>query len=335
MKLFGAVAVFVHAKDILREPRFLDKLKSAFGGRPDLRTEHVRASIEATAIIEAARDALRRIGVSNAVSLVIDDTVLFHDRAGHPDDLGDLLLAFHDNESVFGQGFREIRLVVEHHDAGLHYVIELQGRSEHPRNAPAVRVLISGRIEALLPAPGEDAESYRKRAEPLGKDAKEIELYRRQHAAFVERVRDALAAAMPTARVEVEVAESRIVRPEPPRRRELAPPRHDRRTYDPYDAYYPNPLGGVLNHVLWGGLFSLFMPPHITIVGADNRFEGHADDPGIENGPTASDHALPSGDASWWDDDDAAAGPDVDEPERGSWWDDLDWGGGWRVWTFP
>src|SRR5690606_1909968 len=157
-----------------------------------------------------------------------------------------------------------------------------------------------------------DAAGYRQRAEPLGSDSKAIEVYRRQHAAFVERVRDALAAALPTARVEIEVAESRIVRPAPAPRRELAPPRHDVRTYDPYDVYYPNPFGGVLNNVLWGGLLSLFMPPHIAVVDIGNHFQGHADDPGIERGPTAAREAQAASDESWWDVDDASAGSDAD-----------------------
>ena len=105
MKLYGAIAIHVHAVDILRTPRFWDKLKGAFGGKPDLRTGRQRASIEATAIVEASRDALRRLGATNAISLVIDNTVLFHDRDNQPDDLGDLFLAFHDNSSVFGEGF--------------------------------------------------------------------------------------------------------------------------------------------------------------------------------------------------------------------------------------
>ncbi len=77
MKLYGAIAIHVHGVDILRTPRFFEKVKAAFGGKPDLRTGRQRASFEATAIVEAARDALRRLGATNAISLVIDDTVLF------------------------------------------------------------------------------------------------------------------------------------------------------------------------------------------------------------------------------------------------------------------
>lgn len=45
-----------------------------------------------------------------------------------------------------------------------------------------------------------------------------------QFEAFVDRLRDAVAAAMPTAKVEVEAAEARVVRPDPEHRPEQAQP---------------------------------------------------------------------------------------------------------------
>jgi hypothetical protein len=295
VKLFGAIAVHVQSEEILRAPRFLDKLKRAFGGTPDLRTGKVRSSIEATAIVEAVRDALRRLGATNAVSLVIDDTVLFHDRDGKPDDLGDLFLAFADNQSVFGAGFDELRLAVEHREAGLHLVMETQARSVHARGAPAVRVIASGRVEALSPQPGEDAEAYRKRAEPVATDPKALELYRVQFTTFVDRVRDAIAAAMPTARAEVEVAEQRVVRPDP---MPPQPQQPSARYYDPYEAYYPSPLGYVAEAFLWSSIFAMAMPPHVVVVDHFNQTQGFADDPGIFDGPTMHAHTDSS---SWWD----------------------------------
>jgi hypothetical protein len=322
MKLYASIALYVHAEDILRKPGFLDKLKQAFGGKPDLRTGRMRAALEATAVVEAARDALRRIDVTNGVSLVVDGTVLFHDREGHADDLGDLFLAFHDNESVFGQGFNELRLAVEHREAGMHAVVEIQARSEHPRDAAAARVIVSGRVDALSPRPGETAESYRQRAEPIASDAKALELYRVQFASLVQRVRDALAAAMPTARVEIEIAEPRIVRPGS---ESAQPPPAESRGYDPYDHYYPSPLGMVANAFMWSALFSMAMPPHVTVVDGANHVQGHTDDPGITDGPTSSPEA---GD-NWWEGNAAEApASEVSTGDGGGWWDSFGGGDG-------
>ncbi|NVB80259.1 MAG: hypothetical protein HOV81_17830 [Kofleriaceae bacterium] len=333
MKLYGSIAVHVKGEEILRTPRFWDKFKRAFGAKPDLRTGHLRASIEATAIVEAVRDALRKIGIHNAISLVIDDTILFHDREGKPDDLGDLFLAFHDNSSVFGDGFDELRLAVEHREVGLHMVIELQARSEHPRDRPAIRIVLSGRIEALTPRPGEDAEAYRKRAEPIATDPRAIEVYRLQFATFVDQVRDAISGALPNARVEVERAEPRIVRPD----EKAVEPRAqnpDDRGYDPFLYYYPNPLAYAADALMWGALFSMAAQPHYVVVDHANHVQGFADDPGILRGPTSSVDSSPVDTAtdSWWGSDEA--GDHGDQGDTG-WWDSLgsdesggDFGGG-------
>src|SRR6185436_8939746 len=122
MRLHGVIELSVPGERVLRAPNLWDKVKRAFGGEPDLATGKVKSALEATAVVEAARAALRRLGASNAVSLVIDDQVLFQDKEGRPGDLGDLFLAFHENAVVFGGGFSLLRLAVEHEEAGLHLV---------------------------------------------------------------------------------------------------------------------------------------------------------------------------------------------------------------------
>lgn len=298
MKLFGQIAVHVHGEEILRRPGFLDKLKKAFGGVPDLRTAKMRASLEASALVDAVRDALRKIDVNNAVSLTIDDLVLFQDKEGRPDDLGDLFLAFHENSSVIGgSGFDLLRLTVEHVEAGLHLVIEVQGKSEHAVEDPAVRVIVSGRLRDLEPRRGEDAETYRRRVEPIAKDPSGLEVSRLQFESFVERVRDAIAAAMPDARVQVVTAEVRVQRPskDPDR----LPPQQDPRSrhYDPYDTYYPSPFHSMLSIMMWSSMFSMMHTPHYTVINEHNEPTGHTDEPGAEHAePDAGDHGDAGGD---------------------------------------
>lgn len=299
MKLFGQIAVHVHGEQVLRRPGFLDKVKRAFGGDPDLRTDRMRASIEAATLVDAVRDALRSIGVHNAVALIVNDLVIFQDREGRPDDLGDLFLAFHEHSAVIGgSGFDVLRLTVEHVEAGLHLVIEVQGKSEHAVSDPAVRVIVSGRLRDLEPRKGEDAEAYRRRVEPIAKDAAGIEVARLQFESFVDRVHDAIAAAMPEARVQVVTADVRVQRPpkDPARARER---RQDpgERYYDPYDAWYPSPFDTMLSVVMWSSLFSMMHPPHVTIVNEDNAPTGHVDDPGAEHADAGGAEADVGGDA--------------------------------------
>jgi hypothetical protein len=283
VKLLGTIALHVKGEAILRRPGLWERLRRAFGGEPDLRTGRMKASLEAEAVVDAVRDALRAIGVANAVSLVIDDLVVFQDKEGRPDDLGDLFLAFHDHSSAIGAGFGMLRLAVEHVEAGLHLVVEVQARTEHAATDPAVRVIVSGRLHDLEPRRGEDAAAYRARVEPLTRDRGAIDVARAQFESFVGRAADAIAAAMPEARVEVQRAEAQIVRPSD----KVAPaePRPDGRHYDPYVAYYPSPLYPVLDTLMWVSIFSMWHHPGVVVVNHAGDPLGHADTPAVEHAP--------------------------------------------------
>lgn len=285
MKLRGQVDLHVTGEPVLRSPNALDKLKRAFGGEPNLRTATVKTSLEAAMVVDAARSALKRVGANNAVSLVIDDVVLFQDREGRDDDLVDLAHAFHSNAAVFGRDFSMLRLAVEHVEAGLHMVLEIQARALHPDDEPAARVVISGRVNAFEPLPGEDAEAYRARVEPLTRNPATYEMHRNQFESFVDRVADALRGVLPEARVEVRAAEALVQRPARVPARNLAqdpalPPTSPH--YDPHDNYYPNPFGNVLTAITWGSLLMMAMPPHVTIINERGEELGTADDIGPE-----------------------------------------------------
>src|SRR6187200_130062 len=180
MKLLGAVEVYVPGEKVLRRENVWDRVVKWFGGSRDLSTGEIRAALEAAAVVDAVRQAFQRLGITNAVSLVIDDQVLYQDREGKQDDLGDLFLAFHENASVFGKEFTLLRLAIEHEEAGLHTVLEVIARGVHPESEPAARVVISGRVRDFEPRPGEDAEAYRRRVEPLTQNPTLYQAHRAQ-----------------------------------------------------------------------------------------------------------------------------------------------------------
>jgi hypothetical protein len=322
MKLAGTVTVRVAGEDILRNPRLWDKVKSTFGGKPDLRTGNRKAALEAAAVVDSVRDALRTLGANNAVSLVVDDVVLYQDREGRPDDLGDLFLAFHEQSDALGGDFKLLRLAVEHLEAGLHLVIEVQARGEHPDTEEAVRVVIAGRIHDLEPRKGEDAAAYRARVEPLVGDRATIEVARVQFESFVTRVRDAIQRAMPEAQAEVVRAEAQVQRPGG--KENAAAPAPTAPQYDPYDAYYPSPLGMMMNMMMWSAIFSMAMPPHVTVINQAGDPVGTADTPGIEHGDPAPAEAADAGGDAGGDVGDAggdAGGADVGDAGGGDFGD--------------
>jgi hypothetical protein len=269
MRLVGQIYVTVPSQQVQRDPTFIEKVKRSLGGRVNLETDEVQNQLEATSVVDGVRRALARLGVGNALSLVIDDTVIFQDTDGKADDLPDLVLALSEHASVFGRGFRELKFAAEHEEAGLHLVIEARARTRHRKQDPAAVISVGGRIRQLEPQRGESAEAYRARVEPLTRDAALFETARLAFETFVTRLHDAISAAIPDAKVEERKAEARVVRTAPEGRAaasERVPREPTHPAYDPFIAYYPSPMATVLDAMLFASLMNMAMPPPILLV---------------------------------------------------------------------
>lgn len=295
MKLYGTITVDVAGEEILKRPGLLARIHAALGGKPDLGTGRVRAALEAAAVVDAVRHALTELHATNAVSLVIDDLVVFQDRERRPEDLGDLFLAFHEVGAAIGE-FGLLRLAVEHAEAGLHLVLEVQAQTEHPEHEPAIRVVVSGRIEAFEPRVGEDADAYRARVEPLARDLRIVELARLSFDSFVARTRDAIARAMPEGRASITASEARVVVPDQPRGRRAEPQPTDR-NYDPHDAYYPSPMLGMMSMAMLGSF--MMMPGVQTVDAANTPVETSDPESESPSGDDGGDGDAGGFDADW------------------------------------
>lgn len=247
---------------VRRDPTMWERLKGGLGAKVNLETGEVENELEATAVVDSTRRSLAKLGVTNALSLVIDDTTIFSDTQGRPDDLGDLILALSEHASVFGRGFKELRFAAEHEEAGVHMVIETRARTKHLRDEPAAIVSVGGRIRALEPSPGETADAYQARVEPLVKQAGMLEASRLAFESFVQRLQAALAAALPEAQVVLAKTESRLVKPrsQDMARPEQGPAQPMAPGYDPFVTYYPSPMGMMLDMMMFSTMMHMMMP---------------------------------------------------------------------------
>jgi hypothetical protein len=246
MKLYTTIRVDMNEHEILAQPGIMARLRKALGGNPDLSTGRMRAVLEAGALVDSLRRALAELGANDAVSLVVDDVVLFEDRDRKPDDLGDMFLAFHDYAPALAE-LKLMRLTVEHREAGVHYVIELQARPEYPKGEAPVRAIISARVGAFEPTPGESAEAYRARVEPLVNDGMTFKVAQLSFDDFCGRARDAIARALPDARVSFVTSQPAPIKP-----RQNRVPRPEDPDYDPHERYYPNPMLGMFAMSMMG-----------------------------------------------------------------------------------
>jgi len=191
MRFVSRIDVFLPGDIVERAPGVWDRFKSIW--QPiDLGTDRIRDRIEGATFVYELRGALDELGIDNARSLVVDGVTVFHDARKVEGDLPDLLLALSDHVSLFGDRSQELRLSVEHEEAGLYLVIDASITSEHGKDAPSARIEAIGQPSELNPRRGESAADYRARIEPLVSDAKLATTLRLQFGAFVSRLQEAL-----------------------------------------------------------------------------------------------------------------------------------------------
>ncbi|MFO0580325.1 MAG: hypothetical protein U1A78_40650 [Polyangia bacterium] len=229
MRFVSRIDLYLPADVLERSPTVWDKLQSLWT-TVDLRTDRARSKLEAVSIVYDFRRVLDDLGVDNARSLVIDGETVFHDQRGEPGDLPNLLLALSEHTAIFGRGAQELRLSVEHEEAGLRLVIEVTTVSEHPRGAASARISVLGEVLEFEPRPGESGAEYRARVHPLVAEPSRRLALRLQFGSFISRIEAALSRHFAEARIAVttealDVAPvSREPPPRPePRRSPLAP----------------------------------------------------------------------------------------------------------------
>jgi hypothetical protein len=191
MRFVSRIDVFLPADVIERAPTVWDRLRAMWQS-VDLETQRARDKIEAATFVYEFRNALYAMGIDNARSLVVDDVTVFHDAHDEKGDLPDLVLALSEHVSVFGESCRELRLSVEHEEAGMDLVVDATIASEHRRDAASARIAVLGQLAELDPRRGETAEEYRARIDPFVSDPKRAATVRLQFAAFIARLEGAL-----------------------------------------------------------------------------------------------------------------------------------------------
>jgi hypothetical protein len=337
MRLVGTIAIHLKGSLVEREPTMWEKFRKKLGGSIDLTTDKMKTELEATAVIEQVRRALTRLGVTNALSLVIDDTVIFQDTEGKAGDLPDLVIALAEHASVFGRGFKELRFAVEHEEMGVHYVVETRARTEHLATEPAAIISVGGRLKALEPLPGEEAETYQKRVEPLTRNTPPLEAARTSFESFISRLEDALRATLPEARIEQLRAEARLVQPtrRTPAARAPREPTHP--AYDPHAVYYPNPMGMMLDAMIISSFVHMMMPsPFFHVVNPAGAALGTtqqvaAEPERLEKDPQETQQASNEDDAGNTEDDfghEDAPADYAPSDDGGGGYDGGDFGGG-------
>lgn len=197
------------------------RVMRAFGGAEPT-SEGARSALEITSLVAELYSALGKLGVHNAISLIVDEQVIFRDNAGKKDDLRDLVAALAARAPKIAAGFRRMTLAVEHDVGGLHAVIEVVGERDDRTGAAVLHVHTGARLRDLSPAPGETTDGYRKKLAPIVGDPVLVEADARAFTAFTERLQTTMQSAFPEGKVASATGA------------------------DPHPRYFPNPFEWIL-----------------------------------------------------------------------------------------
>lgn len=125
MRLTAQARIYLPGEELFRKPSFWDNVKGAFGADVDLRTGELQITSDVLATTEQVQQGLQLAKVTNAVSLVVDNDVIYQDLEDRADDAQLLVQAMRRSASRFNAGFKTLRAVFEHSEAGLHMLIEV------------------------------------------------------------------------------------------------------------------------------------------------------------------------------------------------------------------
>jgi hypothetical protein len=276
MRLTAQVRLFLQGEEVFRKPGFWDKIKSAFGSDVDLRTGELRVTQNALALTEQVTQALALAGIRNAVSLAIDNDVVFQDLEERPDDADQLVAAMRQAAPRFQAGFEQLRAVFEHHAQGMHSLVEVNVRALAQSGQAHAVVAIGGRIDELRPREGEDIEAAKDRIGKALANAQLVPMYKQVLGDLAARIQAGLQRVFPMARLEADAAEVQVVRPSGQEVRDFAAERNERAAqlraepmwrrgwsygpyYDPWTTYYHDPMDTFVNLMV---LDALMHPRH-------------------------------------------------------------------------
>ncbi|MBP9114489.1 MAG: hypothetical protein KBF88_16860 [Polyangiaceae bacterium] len=203
MHFLSRIDVYMPSDIVDLAPSAWERLKALWIA-PDTPAEpNAKNRREAATFVFEFRRVLDALGIDNARSLLADGNTIFQDVRNTSGDVPDMVLALGDHASLFGADISELRLCVDHEEAGIALSLEASITALHPLKAPAARIVVQGRIRDLEVGRGESTEEYRQRVNDLVSDPKQTKGLRLQFVSFVARLESELSRSFPDTRFSV------------------------------------------------------------------------------------------------------------------------------------
>ena len=170
----------------------------------------------AVSVLQSLNRAFRELGVNDVVRLSKDDTLFYLDNEGRRDDLQEAFAHFQEKHPKTPlKPFEQLHLVLEHQDSGLSYLFDVAIRRRHRVGEYPIQIRLNA-VFSEFGGDGSDLERTRQVVRTTLSSKEQatqfVEEKKRQFAEFLERLEQALRAALKVDDVEVR-SDTALLRP--------------------------------------------------------------------------------------------------------------------------
>ena len=217
-----------------------------------------RETFTAVSILQKLNLSFRSLGVTNIVRLAKDDVDFYLDEKGRTDDLKKAMESFEKRVSGTSSKynlFDTLKLVLEHEDEELKYIMEIDILRVHKVGEYPIQVTVDGLMVDMHSSPEESNEELRSRLREHFGSQEEYESYTKRKKyhfdAFVDRIETAIRQNIGVDEIK-KTSNSRIIRPKSPVRKSSYDEYYDPYHHDPlYYGYY-----GMSDYFLYSWIWS-------------------------------------------------------------------------------
>lgn len=292
--LQSKVIIDLPSREILREKTVGEWFTSVFGSRPDLRTGREMMAVSAYAVLEGIVNGFADAGLTNVISLIVDNRTIFLDTQDVPDDLF-VMHRVATRSGALNRRFQEMHIAFTHEEDDLHIIIDVKLRPFVLLGEEELIITLSGRPKSLRVRRNETANRYRSRIHKFASSTRNIEKLRESLNHVTDVLAGCLHRTLPGAEIRTEEAMVQLVRHSEQQlgaMRHLDFQRHDSGRYraaparyhggvivDPFYHYYYDPFYDFAMFVMIGAAIEFaWHMPYVYFVDPYGGFLGYAHD---------------------------------------------------------
>jgi hypothetical protein len=280
----------------------LEWVRSMFGAKIDLASGKEELTVSTLALIDGIVEGFRHAGVTNVISFLVDKKLIYNDVNNVENDL-ELILQAAERTGLMGRPFQEMHLALDHHENGIHSIIDLKIRNEVLLGDEELVVDIAGRAEHLRVMEGETAQDYAERVRTFISDINNLNACRLAFEDQVRRFCNSLEKHLTGSKARMEEVQLQLIQPgarqvarfkdlkfgkdaESPTYRPVPTQQRSGAYADPFYYYYYDPyydfttyliLDSMLHHHHWNS-------PYVNVVDSNGTY--------LYSGDEASHHVA-------------------------------------------